>query len=94
MSISNQVLIKNRQEMKIESLSFDKDNLREFCQKLQERAITARDIEISGYVKGDVSGDKFESDKKILSEGFVLKITVKGDDGEELLEKLMMFLIQ
>ena len=43
--------IKSRQKMQISSLSFDKDELRRFCDILQERANAAAEIEASLFFK-------------------------------------------
>lgn len=41
----------NRFEKKINSLSMNKDNLKQLCRVLQERADSAAELEVSNYKK-------------------------------------------
>lgn len=84
MDTSKQPRINNRQTMNVSSLSLDKDDLRRFCDILQERADSAGDIELGLFQKGAQTDEQYEANKKTLKESFQLKITVTGKGGEEL----------
>ena len=84
MELSKQPQINNRQKIKVSSLSLDKDDLRKFCDILQERANSAAEIEVGLFKKNDQTDEQFEENKKTLRDSFKLKITVAGKDGEEL----------
>lgn len=85
MEIKKQLSIANYQKMKISSLSLDKDDLKKFCDTLQERSHSASEIEIGTLQqKEDESVEQFEKEKKIIKDAFELKITVSGKDGESL----------
>ncbi|HHF3091924.1 TPA: hypothetical protein ACPJ00_000787 [Vibrio diabolicus] len=76
--------IKSRQKMQISSLSFDKDELRRFCDILQERANAAAEIEASLFLQNDQTQEEYERNLVTLRESFTLKITIAGTNGEEL----------
>ncbi len=76
--------IKSRQKMQISSLSFDKDELRRFCDILQERAHAAAEIETSLFLKNDQSDEEYRNNLQTLRESFTLKVTISGKNGEEL----------
>lgn len=84
MEVTKQARINNRQRMKVSSLSLDKDDLRRFCDILQERARAAAEIEVGLYQKNDLTDDQYEKNKITLRESFELKITIAGVDGVEL----------
>jgi hypothetical protein len=70
--------------MKVSSLSLNKEELLSLCQKLQERSNAAAEIEINNYSQNDLSDEQYEINKKTLREGFDLRITICGSNGEEL----------
>lgn len=76
--------INNRLKMNISSLSLDKDDLRRFCNILQERAYSAAKLEIGLFEKGQQTDDQYAENVKTLEESFTLKITVSSKNGEEL----------
>lgn len=69
--------------MSISSLSLDREDLKNFCDILQERADTAAEIEVNIYQQGGLSEEQFEADKSTLKESFKLKIAVTGIGGDE-----------
>ncbi len=84
METNKRAVINNRQTMKVSSLSLDKENLKQLCDILQERANTAAKIEVALYPKGDLSDEQYATNIKTLEESFELKITIAGTSGEEL----------
>ena len=84
MKFADQPKINNRQTMKISSLSLDKDELRRFCNILQQRADSAAEIEVGLFQQNDQTNEQFEKNKETLKDSFELRITISGKDGEEL----------
>ena len=76
--------IKNHQKMDVSSLSLDKDDLRRFCDILQERANSAADIEVGLLQKNEQTDEQYKAILATIRESFQLKITIEGKDGEEL----------
>ena len=81
---TSQPKINNRQKMNISSLSLDKDDLKKFCNILQERSYSAANIEVGLFQKVEETDEQYEANKKTLRESFELKITVSGKSGVEL----------
>jgi hypothetical protein len=77
-------LLRNRLTRQIRSFSADKTNLEKILRVLQERSYAAADIELQHFKKGDLTAEKYKEDKKLLREGFELKLTLNGTDGQEL----------
>ena len=65
--------IKSRQKMQISSLSFDKDELRRFCDILQERANAAAEIEASLFLQNDQTQEEYEKNLRTLARVLYLK---------------------
>lgn len=84
MALNNQSTISNKQFMKVSSFSIDKDDLRRFCDKLQERSNAAAELEVSQYQKNELSDEQYENNKRTIRDGFLLKISITGKDGETL----------
>ncbi len=84
MEVDNRSLINNRQKMKVNSLSLDRDEFRRLCDILQERANAASEIEVGLYPRGDSTQEEHDANLDVLRSGFELKITVSGTGGEEL----------
>lgn len=84
MDSSKQPQISNRQKMKVSSLSLDKDDLRKFCDILQERANSAAEIEVGLFQKNEQTDEQFEANKQTLKASFKLNVTISGKEGEEL----------
>jgi len=85
MESKKQPSINNCQKMNISSLSLDKDDLKKFCDILQERSYSASEIEVGLFKKKEEETDEeYEAHIKTLRESFELKITVSGKDGESL----------
>ncbi|MGF1832136.1 hypothetical protein [Photobacterium sanguinicancri] len=76
--------IKNRQKMNVSSLSLDKEDLRRFCDILQERANAAAEIEVGLFEQNNQTDDQYAENIKTLRESFLLRVTIAGKDGEEL----------
>lgn len=83
MESTRQPKINNRQKMDVASLSLDKEDLKRFCEILQERANTAAEIEVGLFQKNEQTDEQFEENKRTLRESFQLKITITGIDGDE-----------
>lgn len=83
MESSKQPKINNRQKMDVSSLSLDKEELRKFCDILQERANAAAEIEVRLFQQNEQTEEQYESNKATLRESFELKITVTGTAGDE-----------
>jgi hypothetical protein len=84
MESTRQPKINNRQKMDVSSLSLDKDDLRKFCDILQERANSAAEIEVGFFKQNEQTDKEYAANLKTLRESFKLKVTVTGIDGEEL----------
>lgn len=84
MSNFNQPQLNNRQHLKITSLSFDKDELRKFCDLLQQHANSAAKIEVSGFQQNSQTAEEYAANQNTILTSFELKITIVGADGEEL----------
>lgn len=76
--------INNRQKMNVSSLSLDKDDLRKFCDILQERANSAAEIEVGLFQQNEQTNEQYQTNKQTLRESFQLKVTISGKEGEEL----------
>ncbi len=76
--------ITNRLSLESVSCSLSKDDLRRFLAILQERANSSADIEVGNFKQLDQTDEVFEDNKKLLREGFNLRITVTGQNGQEL----------
>jgi len=76
--------ITNRASLEGISCSFDKDNLRRFLQILQERLNAAAEFEVSKFEQRDQSDEEYEANKQLLRDGFVVRPTVTGQNGQEL----------
>lgn len=84
MESTKQPQIKNRQKMYVSSLSLDKDDLRRFCNILQERANSAAELEVDLFPRDDQTDEQYEANLQTLRESSQLKVNVSGKDGEEL----------
>ena len=84
MDINRQPRVNNRQRLLVSSLSIGKEELRRLCDLLQERANSAAEIEVRLFQKNQQTDEEFETNKQTIRQSFLLKITVSGDDGEEL----------
>nr|MBC8552988.1 hypothetical protein [Candidatus Brocadiales bacterium] len=84
MESAKQPKINNRQKMDVSSLSLDKDDLRRFCDILQERANSAAELEVGLFQQNEQNDEQYEANKQTLKESFQLKVTISGKDGEEL----------
>lgn len=84
MESTRQLKLKNRQTMNVSSLSLDKDNLRRFCNILQERANSAAELEVDLFPKDDQTDEQYEANLQTLRESSQLKVNISGKDGEEL----------
>lgn len=84
MESTRQPRINNRQTMDVSSLSLDKDDLRRFCDILQERANSAAEIEVGLFQKNEQTDVQYEANQQTIRDSFQLKITISGKDGEEL----------
>jgi|GEM_PF-2154682 len=84
MESTRQPKINNRLKMDISSLSLDKDDLRKFCDILQERAHSAAEIEVGLFEKREQTDEQYAENIKTLRESFNLNITISGKNGEEL----------
>ena len=76
--------ITNRASLIGISCSFDKDNLRRFLQILQERLNAAAELEVSKFEQGDQTKTEYEATKQLLRDGFMVRPTVTGKNGQEL----------
>lgn len=76
--------ITNRLTQNRPPCSFDKQELRTFLQKLQERLDAAAELEIACFEQHQQTPDEFETNKNTLREGYKLKPTFTGEDGREL----------
>jgi len=76
--------LKNRLRTEISSFSLDKDDMRKFCDLLQERSSSAAEIEVTKFNRGDMDEEKYQEAIKLLRECFDLRVTVTGVNGEEL----------
>lgn len=84
MEPTRQPKINNRQKMDVSSLSLDKDDLKRFCDILQERAHSAAEIEVGLFEQGEQTDEAYTENIKTLRESFNLNITIAGKNGEEL----------
>lgn len=88
MEIQKQANITFRASKQIGSLSLDKAELRRLCETLQERSRDASKLEVADYRQLQQTDEQYEKNKKLLGEGFELKFTILGSDGEELFGSL------
>lgn len=58
--------------------------MRRFCKILQERSFGAADIEIHNFNRDELDEAQYEKAIKTLQEGFELRISINGANGEEL----------
>ncbi|PSV99585.1 hypothetical protein C9I89_21770 [Photobacterium lipolyticum] len=70
--------------MNVSSLSLDKEDLRRFCDILQERANAAAEIEVGLFEQNNQTDEQYAENIKTLRESFLLRVTIAGKDGEEL----------
>lgn len=84
MESTRQPRINNRQKMNVSSLSLDKDELRRFCDILQERANSAAEIEVVLFQQNDQTDAQYKTNLQTLRDSFQLKVTISGKEGEEL----------
>ena len=84
MDPTKQPRINNRLKMDVLSLSLDKEDLKKFCDILQERANSAADIEVGLFEKREQTDEQYQANIETLRNSFELKITVSGKNGEEL----------
>ena len=82
--MEQQPLIRNKLSCPIMSLSIGKDDLCKLLHILQERNYTAGDMEVANFKQLDQTDGEYEENKRILHDGFELKITLLGTDGQEL----------
>ncbi|MCL9783634.1 hypothetical protein M9194_19605 [Vibrio sp. S4M6] len=84
MSIDNQTQVKVHQKMTVTSLSLDKDELKQFCDILQQRANSAAEIEARLFLKNENQTEEvYEENKATLKSSFKLKVTIAGADGDQ-----------
>jgi hypothetical protein len=72
------------QSKRIRSLSLDCVELRRLLSILQERSLSAGEIEASHFQKRDQTDETFEANKKIIRDGFLLWLTITASDGMKL----------
>lgn len=84
MSNFNSPQLNNRQHLKVTSLSLDREELRKFCDILQQHANAAAKIELSVFKQNEQTDDEFATNQKTILSSFELMITVTGTDGDEL----------
>jgi hypothetical protein len=80
----NDAVIRNEQSIKVSSLTLDKDELHSFCRLLQERSEAAGKLEVANYQKGDLTDDQYQLNIQTLHEGFTIRVTIAGKNGEHL----------
>jgi hypothetical protein len=69
----------NRFEKKINSLSMNKDNLKQLCKVLQERADSAAELEVNNYKKTEnIDDEQFEKNKELIKKLFKFSIQITG----------------
>lgn len=76
--------VTNRLTLDRVSCSLDKDELRRLLSILQERANAAADLEIASFQQLDQTDEIFAENKNLIREAFDLRITVTGQNGQEL----------
>ena len=76
--------IKSRLTVEHISCSLDRRDLERLLKILQERLVPAAEEEIAYFEKGNQSDEDFEKNKQLLRDGFDLRLTVTGVDGQEL----------
>ena len=81
--MEEQPLIKNKLTCSIASSSIEKSDLSKLLQILQERSCTAGEIEVANFQQLDQTNEIFEENKKILKDGYELKMTLLSPDGQE-----------
>lgn len=79
--INNVPTVRNEQKIKIDSLALTKDQLRKFCDILQERALTAADLEVEIFTQAVGKDKVIEDDVAKLRQGFQLKVNIVGSGG-------------
>ncbi len=84
MQTSRQPTINNRQKIDVSSLSMDKDDLRRFCDILQERVNSAAEFEVNLFQQNEQTDEQYQQNIAILRESFELRITITGIGGKEL----------
>lgn len=84
MDSTKQPRINNRLKMDVVSLSLDKEDLKRFCDILQERSNSAAEIEVGLFEQREQTDEQFKANKETLKNSFELKITISGKNGEEL----------
>ena len=81
--MEKQPLIKNKLTCPITSLSIEKSDLSKLLQILQERSRTAGEIEVANFQQLDQTDEIYKENKKIVKDGFELKMTLLSPDGQE-----------
>lgn len=76
--------VTNRLTLDRISCSLGKDDIRRLLSILQQRADAAAEIEVANFQQLDQTDEVFEQNKALLKEGFALKVTVTGENGQEL----------
>lgn len=70
--------------MRVSSLTLDREELLSLCRLLQQRANAAREIEVTAYLQGDLTDEQYEKNVQTLRDGFELRVTIAGKNGENL----------
>lgn len=83
-SVDEPIPVKIRLSKPMISCSIDKAGLRRLAEILQERANAARELELAQFGPQGLPADELKRKRAVLSECFVLKLTINGTDGREL----------
>lgn len=81
---ANKNNIKTSLSQEIITCSFDKNELYRFIQLLQERANSAAEYEVMNFEQRRQSDEEYAENIKTLKESFDLRVTVIGNNGQEL----------
>ena len=84
MEQQNRAILTTELSEQITACAFTKEDLKTFCEILQESSRAAAEEEISYYAPLDRSAEQIPVDKELLRSGFELKITVRGADDERI----------
>lgn len=76
--------VNNRLSLDRLSCSFDKKELRQLLNILQERLDAAADLEVRNFQQLNQTDDQYEENKKLLRSGFKVLPTLTGQNGLEL----------
>lgn len=84
MKAEKQEQVKNKLSMKVTSMSLDKEDLKAFCDILQEKANASAEIEVPLFQQNQQTDEEYKANLETLRKSFKLNFTLNGKNGVQL----------